>query len=76
MSDLNITFLAVDPLYQRLGLGIRVLSELINKAKKYGDLIIGLYTDKAIVQKKRLPLISFENRLYSVLILPSVSPTL
>ncbi len=35
---------------------------LINKAKKYGELIIGLLTDKAIVQRKRLPLISYNNR--------------
>ena len=43
-----------------IGLSIDILHHghinLINKAKKYGDLIIGLYTDKAIVQKKRLPL--------------------
>ena len=49
-----------------IGLSIDILHHghinLINNAKKYGDLIIGLYTDKAIVQKKRLPLISFENR--------------
>ena len=35
---------------------------LINKAKKYGDLIVGLYTDKAVTTNKQLPLISYENR--------------
>ena len=49
-----------------IGLSIDILHHghinLINEARKYGDLIVGLYTDKAIVQKKRLPLISYENR--------------
>ena len=49
-----------------IGLSIDILHHghinLINEARKHGDLIVGLYTDKAIVQKKRLPLISFENR--------------
>lgn len=49
-----------------IGLSIDILHHghinLINEAKKYGDLIVGLYTDKAIVQKKRLPLISYDNR--------------
>ena len=35
---------------------------LIYKAKKYGKLIVGLLTDKAILEKKRLPLISYDNR--------------
>ena len=35
---------------------------LIYNAKKYGKLIVGLLTDKAIVEKKRLPLISYNNR--------------
>ena len=49
-----------------IGLSIDILHHghinLINEAQKYGDLIVGLYTDRAIVQKKRLPLISYENR--------------
>ena len=48
-----------------IGLSIDILHHghinLINEARKHGDLIVGLYTDKAIVQKKRLPLISYEN---------------
>ena len=49
-----------------IGLSIDILHHghinLINKAKKYGDLIVGLYTDKAITTHKQLPLISYENR--------------
>ena len=49
-----------------IGLSIDILHHghinLINEAQKYGDLIVGLYTDRAIVKKKRLPLISYENR--------------
>ncbi len=49
-----------------IGLSIDILHHghinLINKAKKFGDLIVGLYTDKAINTNKQLPLISYENR--------------
>ena len=48
-----------------IGLSIDILHHghinLINEAQKYGDLIVGLYTDRAIV-KKKTPLISYENR--------------
>jgi phosphoenolpyruvate mutase len=49
-----------------VGLSIDILHHghinLINNAKKYGNLIVGLYTDKAILEKKRLPLITYNNR--------------
>ena len=35
---------------------------IINQASKYGDLIIGLLTDSAIADHKRLPVLSYENR--------------
>ena len=35
---------------------------IINAAKKYGKVIIGLLTDEAISSYKRLPLIPFEER--------------
>ena len=35
---------------------------IIRKAKQYGDIIIGLFSDKAIFEYKRLPLISYEQR--------------
>ena len=35
---------------------------LINKAKKLGTLTVGLLTDKAVLEKKRLPLLPWENR--------------
>lgn len=35
---------------------------LIKHAKKYGDLTVGLLTDKAIAEKKRLPLLSWNER--------------
>ena len=35
---------------------------LINHAKKYGKVIAGLLTDKAISQQKRLPLLNFNQR--------------
>ncbi len=35
---------------------------LINHAKKYGYLIVGLLTDKAIAEKKRLPLLNWKER--------------
>lgn len=35
---------------------------IIKKAEQYGDVIIGLFSDKAISEYKRLPLISYEQR--------------
>ncbi len=35
---------------------------LIDKAKKYGELTIGLLTDKAVLEKKRLPMLTWEQR--------------
>ena len=35
---------------------------LINSAKKYGDLIVGLLTDSAIASNKKLPLLNFSQR--------------
>ena len=35
---------------------------IINEAKKYGDVVIGLLTDKAIASYKRLPFMSYEQR--------------
>lgn len=38
------------------------LINIINEGAKYGDLIIGLYTDKAIATHKRLPYLTYEQR--------------
>ena len=35
---------------------------IINKAKKLGNLIIGLLTDKAISEKKRIPMLNWSQR--------------
>ena len=35
---------------------------IINKAKKYGKIIIGLFSDKAITEYKRIPIINYEQR--------------
>lgn len=35
---------------------------LINEGKKYGDLIIGLLTDKAVATHKKLPILNYEQR--------------
>lgn len=35
---------------------------IINKAKKYGEIIIGLFTDSAIAEYKSFPIINFEQR--------------
>ena len=35
---------------------------IIQEAKKYGEVIIGLLTDSAIASYKRLPAISYEER--------------
>ena len=36
---------------------------IINKAKKYGDVTVGLFTDSAIAEYKSFPLINYEQRL-------------
>lgn len=46
---------------------------IINEAKKYGNVIIGLMTDEAMINYKREPLIKFENRYKVVKELRSVS---
>ena len=38
------------------------LIHIINEATKYGDVIIGLLTDKAIAEHKRLPYLTYEQR--------------
>lgn len=38
------------------------LINIINEGCKYGDVIIGLYTDKAIATYKRLPVLTYEQR--------------
>jgi phosphoenolpyruvate phosphomutase len=38
------------------------LINIINEGAKYGDVIIGLFTDKAIATHKRLPYLSYEQR--------------
>ena len=35
---------------------------IINKAAEYGDVIIGLFTDKAIANHRRLPYLTWEQR--------------
>ena len=39
------------------------LINIINEATKYGDVMIGLYTDKAIATHKRLPYLTYEQEL-------------
>ena len=46
---------------------------IINEAKKYGNVVIGLMTDKGMISYKRKPLISFEGRLIVANELKSVS---
>ena len=36
--------------------------KLINEAKKYGLLTVGLLTDKAVSNHKRIPLLNYEQR--------------
>ena len=36
---------------------------IIKEAKKYGKIVIGLFTDKAIAEYKSLPLINYNQRL-------------
>lgn len=38
------------------------LINIIKEGAKYGDLVIGLYTDKAVAEKKRLPFLTYEQR--------------
>ncbi len=38
------------------------LINIINEGAKYGDVIIGLYTDKAVAERKRLPYLTYEQR--------------
>ena len=38
------------------------LINIINEGAKYGDVVIGLYTDKAIATHKRLPYLTYEQR--------------
>ncbi len=38
------------------------LINIINEGAKYGNVIIGLYTDKAIASHKRLPVLTYEQR--------------
>lgn len=35
---------------------------IINEAAKYGDVLVGLYTDKAVADHKRLPYLSYDQR--------------
>ena len=35
---------------------------IISEARKYGEVIVGLLTDKAIASYKRLPFLSYEQR--------------
>lgn len=49
-----------------LGLSADVLHHghinIIQKAKKYGELTVGLLTDKAIIEKKKIPVLTWEQR--------------
>ena len=38
------------------------LINIINEGTKYGDVIIGLYTDKAVSERKRLPFLTYDQR--------------
>jgi phosphoenolpyruvate phosphomutase len=38
------------------------LINIINEGAKYGDVMIGLFTDKAIATHKRLPYLTYEQR--------------
>ena len=48
----------------------------IKEAKKYGNVVIGLMTDKAMLSYKRKPLVEFENRLIVAKEIKSVSHVL
>ena len=49
------------------------LINIINEGTKHGDLIIGLYTDKAIATHKRLPYLNYEQRRKVLLNIKGVS---
>ena len=36
--------------------------KLINEAKKYGDVVIGLLSDEAIAKHKKLPMLNYDQR--------------
>lgn len=38
------------------------LINIISEGAKYGDVIIGLYTDKAVAERKRLPFLTYDQR--------------
>lgn len=38
------------------------LINIINAGARYGDVIIGLFTDKAVAERKRLPFLTYEQR--------------
>lgn len=38
------------------------LTRIINEGARYGDVIIGLFTDKAVAEHKRLPYLTYEQR--------------
>ena len=49
-----------------LGLAVDLIHpghlKIINEAKKYGEVVVGLFTDKAIASYKKLPYMTYENR--------------
>lgn len=49
------------------------LINIINEGSKYGELIIGLFSDKAIATHKRLPYLTYEQRKQIVENIKSVS---
>ena len=49
------------------------LTNIINEGTKYGDVIIGLFTDKAIATHKRLPYLNYEQRKEVLLNIKGVS---
>lgn len=49
---------------------------IINTAKKYGEVIVGILTDEAIASYKRLPYMPFEDRLKIVSNIKGVSKTI
>lgn len=42
------------------------LINIIQEGAKYGDVIIGLFTDKAVAERKRLPFLTYEQRKHVV----------
>lgn len=49
------------------------LTNIINEGTKYGDVVIGLFTDKAIATHKRLPYLNYEQRKEVLLNIKGVS---